>query len=127
MVGPILKRYLTNLISKIAEAGYAGTLLIMQSNGRALISGPATTADLAASTLLSGPAAAPVAGLAYMAVHHEDSFITMDMGGTSFDAALGEARRALDHHACERRTDGAGIAHDGDHYDRRRGWFGRLD
>ena len=45
-------------------------------------------ADLAASTLLSGPAAAPVAGLAYMAVHGEDSFITMDVGGTSFDAAL---------------------------------------
>jgi len=86
VVGPILKRYLANLISKIAEAGYAGTLLIMQSNGG--VSGPATAADLAASTLLSGPAAAPVAGLAYMAVHQEDSFITMDMGGTSFDASL---------------------------------------
>ncbi len=86
VVGPIFKRYLTRLISKIAEAGYAGTLLIMQSNGG--VSGPQTAADLAASTLLSGPAAAPVAGLAYMAVHDEDSFITMDMGGTSFDAAL---------------------------------------
>lgn len=86
VIGPILKRYLTNLISKIAAAGYTGTLLIMQSNGG--VSSPQATADLAAATLLSGPAAAPVAGIAYMAVHQADSFITMDMGGTSFDAAL---------------------------------------
>ena len=86
VVGPILKRYLGKLIKKIADAGYPGVLLIMQSNGG--VSAPAAVADLAASTLLSGPAAAPVAGLAYMAVHGEDSFITTDMGGTSFDAAL---------------------------------------
>ena len=85
-VGPILKRYLDNLVRKIGDAGYRGVLLIMQSNGG--VSAPGAVADLAASTLLSGPAAAPVAGLAYMAVHGEDSFITMDMGGTSFDAAL---------------------------------------
>jgi N-methylhydantoinase A len=85
-VGPILKRYLDNLIRKIGEAGYRGILLIMQSNGG--VSTPAVVAPMAASTLLSGPAAAPVAGLAYMAVQGGDSFITMDMGGTSFDAAL---------------------------------------
>jgi N-methylhydantoinase A len=85
-VGPILKRYLDNLIRKIADAGYRGILLVMQSNGG--VSAPGVVTDLAASTLLSGPAAAPVAGLAYMAVHDENSFITMDMGGTSFDAAL---------------------------------------
>ncbi|MET0585676.1 MAG: hydantoinase/oxoprolinase family protein [Candidatus Binatia bacterium] len=86
VVGPILKRYLDKLIRKIADAEFPGVLLIMQSNGG--VSAPAAVADLAASTLLSGPAAAPVAGLAYMAVHGENSFITTDMGGTSFDAAL---------------------------------------
>lgn len=85
-VGPILRRYISNLMTKIRQAGYDGILLIMQSNGG--VTTPRSVADLAASTLLSGPAAAPVAGLAYMAPHDSKSFITMDMGGTSFDAAL---------------------------------------
>ncbi len=85
-VGPILRRYLDSLVRRLADAGYGGVLLVMQSNGG--VGSPAQIADLAASTLLSGPAAAPVAGLATMAVHGENSFITMDMGGTSFDAAL---------------------------------------
>ena len=85
-IGPVLSRYLDNLLRKFAAANYRGVLLVMQSNGG--VSAPGVVADLAASTLLSGPAAAPIAGLAYMAVHGENSFITMDMGGTSFDAAL---------------------------------------
>ncbi len=85
-VGPVLGRYLNNLLKMLAAARYGGILLVMQSNGG--VSAPRAVADLAASTLLSGPAAAPVAGLAYMAAHGENSFITMDMGGTSFDAAL---------------------------------------
>lgn len=85
-VGPILKRYMNNLVRKIEAAGYRGILLIMQSNGG--VTTPASVSALAASTLLSGPAAAPVAGLAYMKPHNRDSFITVDMGGTSFDAAL---------------------------------------
>ena len=58
----------------------------MQSNGG--VTSPEAVAALAASTLLSGPAAAPTAGLAAMQPHNEDSFITVDMGGTSFDAAM---------------------------------------
>ena len=85
-IGPVLSRYLDNLLREFAAANYHGVLLVMQSNGG--VSTPGMVADLAASTLLSGPAAAPVAGLAYMAVHGENSFITMDVGGTSFDAAL---------------------------------------
>ncbi|MGE0735346.1 MAG: hydantoinase/oxoprolinase family protein [Alphaproteobacteria bacterium] len=85
-VGPILRNYLTNLTRKLGQAGFKGVLLIMQSNGG--VTTPEAAMQLAASTLLSGPAAAPVAGLAYMAPHNERSFITVDMGGTSFDAAL---------------------------------------
>jgi N-methylhydantoinase A len=85
-VGPILARYLENLTRKLAEARYAGLLLIMQSNGG--VASPASVARLAAMTLLSGPAAAPAAGLAWMAPRREKNFITVDMGGTSFDAAL---------------------------------------
>jgi N-methylhydantoinase A len=39
-------------------------------------------------TLLSGPAAGPGAGLGYAKIHQHNSCITVDMGGTSFDAAL---------------------------------------
>lgn len=85
-VGPILQRYLQSLTSRLAESGYAGVLLVMQSNGG--VTTPAVVSDVAASTLLSGPAAAPLAGLSIMRRYGQDSFITVDMGGTSFDAAL---------------------------------------
>lgn len=85
-VGPILERYLRNLAARLAEARYRGVLLIMQSNGG--VASPAAVSRRAATTLLSGPAAAPAAGLACMAASGQRSFITVDMGGTSFDAAL---------------------------------------
>ncbi|MCC6211845.1 MAG: hydantoinase/oxoprolinase family protein [Burkholderiales bacterium] len=85
-VGPILAGYLGRLAARLRAARYRGRLLIMQSNGG--VASPAAVSRLAASTLLSGPAAAPAAGLACMAPRRERSFISMDMGGTSFDAAL---------------------------------------
>jgi N-methylhydantoinase A len=85
-VGPILAGYLGKLTAKLDAARYRGALLIMQSNGG--VAAPAVVARIAAITLLSGPAAAPVAGLACMAPYRDRSFITMDMGGTSFDTAL---------------------------------------
>lgn len=85
-VGPILKGYLSRLTRRLREGKFKGILLIMQSNGG--VTTPEVVAELAASTLLSGPAAAPTAGAAYTRPHGADSFITIDMGGTSFDAAL---------------------------------------
>jgi len=85
-VGPILARYLGSLAARLKAARYRGTLLIMQSNGG--VAALPAVSRLAASTLLSGPAAAPAAGLACMLPRREKSFITMDMGGTSFDTAL---------------------------------------
>jgi N-methylhydantoinase A len=85
-VGPVLRRYLQSLVVRLKEAGFGGTLLIMQSNGGVV--SPEITAEQAANTLLSGPAAGPVAGIAYTAINGFDHCITVDMGGTSFDAAL---------------------------------------
>ncbi len=85
-VGPILRRYLDSLQRRLADAGFSGVLRVMQSNG-GVTSAQAVT-ELAASTLLSGPAAAPTAGLAAIGPHGGDRFITVDMGGTSFDAAM---------------------------------------
>ncbi len=85
-VGPILKRYLGNLVQRIEETGFQGVLLVMQSNGG--VTSPGVAAHRAATTLLSGPAAGPVAGLGYAAAQDSDSFITIDMGGTSFEASM---------------------------------------
>jgi N-methylhydantoinase A len=85
-VGPILKKYLTSLVKKLADTGFEGILLIMQSNGGVI--SPHYAMDHAAVTLLSGPAAGPVAGIEYSSIQGYNDCITIDMGGTSFDAAL---------------------------------------
>jgi N-methylhydantoinase A len=85
-VGPILKSYLASLIEKLDDIGFKGVLLIMQSNGGVI--SPQFAMDNAAVTLLSGPAAGPVAGIEYTSIQGYNDCITIDMGGTSFDAAL---------------------------------------
>ena len=85
-VGPILKSYLTSLIEKMKDTGFEGVLLIMQSNGGVV--SPQIAMEKAAATLLSGPAAGPVAGIEYTSIQRYDDCLTIDMGGTSFDAAL---------------------------------------
>jgi N-methylhydantoinase A len=85
-IGPILKKYLKNLLKKLADAGFSNVLLIMQSNGGVV--SPEIAMDHAATTLLSGPAGGPVAGIVYSGIQDYRDCITMDMGGTSFDCAL---------------------------------------
>ncbi len=85
-VGPILNRYLDRLQAGLHNIGFEGLLLIMQSNGGVI--SPALARQQAALTLLSGPAAGPGAGLEYARAHAQNRCITVDMGGTSFDAAL---------------------------------------
>ncbi|HSE95774.1 MAG TPA: hydantoinase/oxoprolinase family protein [Methylomirabilota bacterium] len=85
-VGPALSRYLSRLGTRLAQAGYAGTVLIIQSHG-----GVAPIADavrLAAGAILSGPAGG-VAGSRYCArLLGEGNLIPFDMGGTSTDISL---------------------------------------
>ncbi|MEA3332184.1 MAG: hydantoinase/oxoprolinase family protein [Pseudomonadota bacterium] len=85
-VGPILKRYLDSLVKKLEHEDFSGILLIMTSNGGVVA--PQHAIDKAASTLLSGPAGGPVAGVLYVGVQGYKDCITVDMGGTSFDAAV---------------------------------------
>lgn len=85
-VGPILTRYLSRLDKALAERGFKGSLLIMQSNGGVM--SPEVAQRFASNTLLSGPAGAPGAGVFYGATHGFKNIITVDMGGTSFDVAL---------------------------------------
>jgi N-methylhydantoinase A len=60
-VGPTLWDYFGRLVARLGEAGFAGTLLVMQSNGGVVT--PEAAAQKAAMTLLSGPAAGPGAGI----------------------------------------------------------------
>lgn len=92
-VGPILRNYLSSLTSKLKDAGFEGVLLIMQSNGGVI--SPEIAIDRAAATLLSGPAGGPVAGVAYTSIQDYNDCITIDMGGTSFDAALTKDKKPL--------------------------------
>lgn len=85
-VGPILRSYLTSLVKKLEDVGFGGVLLIMQSNGGVV--SPQVAIDNASATLLSGPAAGPVAGIVYTSIQGYSDCLTIDMGGTSFDAAL---------------------------------------
>jgi N-methylhydantoinase A len=92
-VGPVLRSYLISLLRRLKEIGFRGILLIMQSNGGVV--SPEIAIDHAAVTLLSGPAGGPVAGIAYTAIQGYSDCITIDMGGTSFDAALIKDRTPL--------------------------------
>ncbi len=85
-VGPILARYLGSLTERLKTAGFAGRLLIMQSNGGVMA--PETASRFACRTLLSGPAGGPVAAIFYGERASRKDLITMDMGGTSFDVSF---------------------------------------
>ncbi len=84
--GPVLDRYLRRLTARLAEVGFGGALLIMQSSGGVAL--PELTRKRPAWTLLSGPAAGPRAGLAFALPLGMKSCLVVDMGGTSFDASL---------------------------------------
>jgi len=85
-VGPPLARYLARLQARLEDHRFKGNLLIMQSNGGVM--SPQVAAQFAVNTLLSGPAAAPVAAVHYGAGHDYKNLISVDMGGTSFDVAM---------------------------------------
>jgi N-methylhydantoinase A len=85
-VGPLLTTYIKSLVERLKQGGFAGVLLIMQSNSGVM--SPEVATRFASRTLLSGPAAGPPAGIYYGEIHNLKNVITIDMGGTSFDACL---------------------------------------
>ncbi|HTQ33397.1 MAG TPA: hydantoinase/oxoprolinase family protein [Stellaceae bacterium] len=96
-IGPVLSRYLARLETRLAEAGYAGPTLIIQSHGG--VAPIAEAGRLAAGGVLSGPAGG-VAGSVYAArLIGQQNLIPFDMGGTSTDICLvvdGEAVLVMD-------------------------------
>ena len=85
-VGPSLASYLRRLESRIAEAGGAVPVFVIQSNGG--IAPVSDSSEQAVRSILSGPAGG-AAGAAYVARQlGEERVIALDMGGTSTDITL---------------------------------------
>jgi 5-oxoprolinase (ATP-hydrolysing) len=105
---PVVDRYLHRLQTALADVGYAGKVLVMQSNG-GLIS-----ADLArrrpVNIVESGPAAGVLAACYLAEQTGETDLIAFDMGGTTAKATLIEKGKPLEtseYHV------GGGMSHSG--------------
>lgn len=98
-IGVVIDKYLESLLDKLRGINFTGKLMIMQSNGGVVT--PEVARKIAAVTVLSGPAAAPIAGAYYAEQLGFENCITMDMGGTSFDASL------VVNHKCVTSTEGS--------------------
>jgi N-methylhydantoinase A len=83
--GPVLASYIDRLDDDLRSCGFTGKLVLIQSNGG--IQNKETAKRNPVSTLLSGPAAGPAAGV-FLGGRHSDNIISIDMGGTSFECAL---------------------------------------
>jgi N-methylhydantoinase A len=83
---PVVSSYLDRLEKGLAAKGFAGDILIVQSNGGVM------AVDIAkrypVRTALSGPAAGVIAATAIANAAGFENIITCDMGGTSFDVSL---------------------------------------
>ena len=85
-VGPKVRDYVSLLSRRLREAGIAGELQVMGSNG-----GAATVRmvqDRPVLTMLSGPAAGVLGGTWAGALSEREDLITFDMGGTSADIGI---------------------------------------
>jgi N-methylhydantoinase A len=85
-VAPRIANYVTNLQEKLRTAGYAGQLLIMQSTGGVMP--PDYVARRAVSLLASGPTGGVMGATLAAAKADAPDFVSVDMGGTSFDLCL---------------------------------------
>ena len=85
-VQPVLDRYIRHLQDRLAEAGHAHDLLVMNGNG-GTVPARAVAAE-AAKTVMSGPASGVMAAAATLVQSGVRNAITCDMGGTSTDVAL---------------------------------------
>jgi len=84
---PLMSRYLQDLGSRLAGAGFAGRLLVVTSSG-----GVVDAEDVVRAPILSinsGPSMAPVAGREYAAADTGSAeVIVADAGGTTYDVTL---------------------------------------
>src|SRR5438105_4947640 len=96
-VGPVLSRYLARLETRLAEAGYRGPTLIIQSHGG--VAPIAEAGRLAAGAVLSGPAGGAAGSIYASRLLGDPKLLPFDMVCMSTDMLLdvdGQAALALD-------------------------------
>ncbi|MFP6556712.1 hydantoinase/oxoprolinase family protein [Paraburkholderia sp. B3] len=86
MLGPVCGRYIGRLVEALAQRGFAGKFLFMQSNGG--LASPAMVADRPIVLLESGPAGGVSAAIRNCEKSQLRNAILGDMGGTTFDVSL---------------------------------------
>lgn len=95
-LAPELTDYLQRLESRLRERGVATEqIYVMQSNGGVAKIGSVVPI----TTLLSGPCAGSEAGMQIAASAGFSNMVSLDMGGTSSDIALGEGGKVLEHNS----------------------------
>jgi len=83
---PIIERYLAYLQERMRDQEIKVELNIMQSNGGIMTA--ETAARKSVNTILSGPAGGVIGCMAIGEQARLENYITVDMGGTSFDISL---------------------------------------
>jgi N-methylhydantoinase A len=84
---PLMRGYLHGLKSRLREAGFAGRVLMVTSQGGMMDADDVAEAPIHA--IGSGPAMAPVAGRHYASLDAAtDTAVVADTGGTSYDVSL---------------------------------------
>lgn len=86
MLGPVCGRYIDRFADALAELGFAGKFLFMQSNGG--LASPAVVASRPIVLLESGPAGGVSAAIRSCEKSDLRNAILGDMGGTTFDVSL---------------------------------------
>jgi len=85
-VGPVVSRYLDSLTTRLAERGFRGRLLIMQSNGG--IMSVETARNSPVRMMESGPVAGVIGAAALAQGLAMPQLISFDMGGTTAKTSL---------------------------------------
>ena len=85
-IQPVVKGYLDELQDKLGEAGYDGSLGIMQSSGGVANTEIASTKPI--RTLMSGPAGGVIGARFLCGKLGYDNVICTDVGGTSYEVAI---------------------------------------
>lgn len=85
-VAPVLAAYLERLVDRLRDGGYGGQLLIMQATGGVMT--PEYVTSRAVTLLGSGPAGGVLGAARAAGASDVDDFVSVDMGGTSYDVGL---------------------------------------
>ncbi|MFT3966857.1 MAG: hydantoinase/oxoprolinase family protein [Sphingobium sp.] len=85
-VSPRVTHYLENLVSRVAEAGYARQLMVMQASGGVMTRDYIQGAPI--RVLASGPAGGVIGSAHVGLAKGYENILCVDMGGTSYDISM---------------------------------------